>query len=403
MVHPLWEVLKDPRVLRDMVQNPETFRFPNGASLVVAAAAWPPHVLFEPPPDGKAERRSCTSVIKGPMANMINILAETLNFTYMLVQPLDKAWGSRLPNGSWTGMVGMVSRQEADLALGPFGQTESRTQAVDFTPSFFFDHRCLMGSKSVPEIDAWSFLYVLAPTLWAGLVGACLVVWTATMLLSLAPQRDSHRWRSGQTLFRLVQIIMNQDIAWESLGWHERGVLGGWVVVVAVIGWAYGSHLTSLLAVQHTPTPIQSFQDALHQPGLNVIMRPDTILAEAIIGGTSKEVQDLRLLQAVGRLRQWGGSLFDEDLHDQLKEGNSVLVTTSLFADELIALDFKSTGICNFYKSNWFFIASSHCMIGQKGSTLMSAITPSSISVTLLYVLRCYMVQGILHHVNSLG
>ena len=55
-------------------------------------------------------------------------------------------------------------------------------------------------------------------------------------------------------------------------------------------------------------------------------------------------MQDLRQLQAVGRLRQWRGSLFEENLQDQLKMGDSVLVTTSLLADELIARDFRNTG-----------------------------------------------------------
>ncbi|KAK8407340.1 hypothetical protein O3P69_002104 [Scylla paramamosain] len=181
------------------------------------------------------------------------------------------------------------------------------------------------------------------------------------------------------------------------VGWSGGGMSGGVGCRNATLSWASmglssleermdtvptgasyyePSHLTSLLAVRRGPTPTQSFQDALHRPGLNVIMKPDTILAEAIIRGSSEEMQALRQLQAVGRLRHWGGSVFDEDLHDQLKKGDHVLVTTSLLADELIARDFMKTGICNFYKSSWYFIASSHCMIGQKDSPLTTAITP---------------------------
>ena len=100
--------------------------------------------------------------------------------------------------------------QEADLALGPFGQTESRTQVVDFTPSFFFDYRCILATKGLAEVDPWSFLYVLAPTLWASLLGAGLAVWAAAMLLVPGPQCISHRCKSARTLFRQVQVMMSQ-------------------------------------------------------------------------------------------------------------------------------------------------------------------------------------------------
>lgn len=81
---------------------------------------------------------------------------------------------------------------------------------MDFTTSFFFDHRCILASKGVPEVDPWSFVYVLEPSVWAGLLGVILTVWVAAMLLVPGPRCVSQRWRGARTLFRQVQIIMNQ-------------------------------------------------------------------------------------------------------------------------------------------------------------------------------------------------
>ncbi|XP_050727640.1 glutamate receptor ionotropic, kainate 5-like isoform X2 [Eriocheir sinensis] len=361
MVPPLREVLQDPGTRNAMALNPNTFRFRDGASLVVAAEEWPPHVFFRPPADGTTDENSRLQTISGPMANMINILAEKLNFTYKLVQPEDGAWGSRLPNGSWTGMVGMVNRKEADLALGPFGRTENRAQAVDFTPSFFFDYRCILASKGTAEVDPWCFLYVLAPPLWIGLLGAGLAVWTAAMLLTAKPRGVCLGWRGVRTLFSQMQVITNQDVTWTTVGWSERAVLGGWVVVAAVVGWAYAGHLTSLLAVRRAPTPVQSLQDLLQRPDLGVSVKTDTVLAEA--------------MAVSHKSRFWPGSLFDADLMHQVKRGEQVVVTTSLLADTLMAHDFITTTTCHFYKSRQNFIATNHCMIGQKGSPLTPLIT----------------------------
>ena len=81
---------------------------------------------------------------------------------------------------------------------------------MDFTTSFFFDYRCILARRGMPEVDPWSFIYVLATPVWVGLLLAGLAVWTAAMLLVPGPSGISHRRRSAKTLFRQVQVILNQ-------------------------------------------------------------------------------------------------------------------------------------------------------------------------------------------------
>ena len=38
-----------------------------------------------------------------------------MNFTYKVEKPSDGEWGVKLSNNSWTGMVGMLIRQEIDI------------------------------------------------------------------------------------------------------------------------------------------------------------------------------------------------------------------------------------------------------------------------------------------------
>ena len=46
-----------------------------------------------------------------------------MNFTYTIVPPHDKQWGSSYGNGSWNGVVGMLQRKEADIGTKK-GNTE---------------------------------------------------------------------------------------------------------------------------------------------------------------------------------------------------------------------------------------------------------------------------------------
>ena len=40
-----------------------------------------------------------------------------MNFTFTIERPKDGEWGILQKNGSWTGMVGMLARQEIDFGI----------------------------------------------------------------------------------------------------------------------------------------------------------------------------------------------------------------------------------------------------------------------------------------------
>ncbi|KAG8177157.1 hypothetical protein JTE90_009849 [Oedothorax gibbosus] len=64
----------------------------------------------------------------GPLAEAFQILANRANFTYSLLRAEGDVWGSLGPNG-WTGLLGMLARNEVDFALGPFTMSYSRWKA----------------------------------------------------------------------------------------------------------------------------------------------------------------------------------------------------------------------------------------------------------------------------------
>ncbi|GFR14094.1 glutamate receptor ionotropic, delta-2 [Trichonephila clavata] len=55
-----------------------------------------------------------------------------MNIKYEIVVPLDNKFGREITVGNWTGIVGIVQRGEADLAIC-IGINENRFQVVDFS------------------------------------------------------------------------------------------------------------------------------------------------------------------------------------------------------------------------------------------------------------------------------
>ncbi len=49
-----------------------------------------------------------------------------------MVKSIDGAWGGKLNNGSFTGIIGMVERGDVEIGISAFSMTRDRAQAVDF-------------------------------------------------------------------------------------------------------------------------------------------------------------------------------------------------------------------------------------------------------------------------------
>ena len=65
--------------------------------------------------------------------DVLDILRFDLNFTYTIREPEDKKYGTKLPNGSWNGIIGELQRRNADVGLCGLAVTEQRSKVVDFT------------------------------------------------------------------------------------------------------------------------------------------------------------------------------------------------------------------------------------------------------------------------------
>ena len=91
--------------------NQEEFPSLNGKTLRMAAEHWNPIFVISGEEPGKV-------IYSGFMEKVLDYLRSALNFTTTVVRPPDKSWGSPNGTGHWSGMVGLVKRNEADFGLG---------------------------------------------------------------------------------------------------------------------------------------------------------------------------------------------------------------------------------------------------------------------------------------------
>ncbi|XP_071524261.1 glutamate receptor ionotropic, delta-2-like [Panulirus ornatus] len=99
--------------------------------------------------------------------NIMNVLGRHLNFTYGVVEPIDRRWGGPEADGSVSGMVGMVARHEAHIAIDEITITGIRETVVDFTTPYFLESTTIVSRAPAEKNTSLAIFYPFTPLLWA--------------------------------------------------------------------------------------------------------------------------------------------------------------------------------------------------------------------------------------------
>ncbi|XP_069188814.1 probable glutamate receptor [Procambarus clarkii] len=361
---------------------PEKFyRFMEAPNLLVSVIPMPYHNALLTLDQTDPERRRF--IHTGPIAMVVEYLAKALNFTYTNVIPRDNTFGIKADDGSWTGMLGMVQRREADIAIGPFGLSLTRAEAVDFSWPLWYESSRILAGRGRPEIDPWGFVQPLAPLVWVGILAAMLAVPLVEFLFSwLLSVRNSawSNWLLNTLDFAFV--LLQQDPYLPMKWWWERVVMLVWMMVTLVLTQSYAGNLMALLAVRHIPQPYQSLQDVLDDPSAVVITQSNTINTEYFRVVKSGLLYEVANLVTKNRLIFKSQVEYPELVGSLLKSGRHVLFDVSHLLRNLMAKDYSRTGECNFYTSSETYLHFAACIISQKDNSVIPALQKRMLALT---------------------
>ena len=137
----------------------------------------PPYVIRA---DAGCSKQDC---YLGSFADVVTLLANIMNFTFTIVNPEDKQFGTKLQNGTFTGMIGelpmllcgltswlslkqilflylqgMTQRHEIDVAGSDFTVTSIRNEVIDYLMPFAESHLRLFISNSAGANNWGAFI-----------------------------------------------------------------------------------------------------------------------------------------------------------------------------------------------------------------------------------------------------
>ena len=100
--------------------------------------------------------------ISGMFPAMLKRMCREMNLTLVSEYPPDGIWGSHMENGTWTGIIGVLSRSQADISPTGLTITPDRVKVVDFTSfTFFGGLNYIMSKEHLRSNDMWIHLSTL--------------------------------------------------------------------------------------------------------------------------------------------------------------------------------------------------------------------------------------------------
>ncbi|XP_063600704.1 glutamate receptor ionotropic, delta-2-like [Penaeus indicus] len=295
----------------------------------------------------------------GSMVHVMDIIAERLNTCYEFVIPDDWVFGTRLPNGSWTGIMGQLERGEVDMSGVTLSNDAARNAAVDFSEPLYMDTQVLSYKRPVLEADIAGFIKpknedkkqspkldteskVLQQQKWES-------VWY------------SFQWTIGSTLA--------QSIPWMPRGNAVRVIAGLWLFSALIIASVYRSNLKAMLILPKLKLPFDSMEE-LVETDIPCNVPKGSMLYQAVLyappGSLLSRLKD-QLVDTVEK---------DKAVSNLLSGVNAIFIGKIII--EFVAHQtFSQTRTCPLYiASQTFFGATSLGIAFKKGSPLKAKVDP---------------------------
>ncbi|XP_067423249.1 probable glutamate receptor [Emydura macquarii macquarii] len=212
--------------------------------------------------------------LEGYCLDLLDALAKMLHFKYKVTMVKDGRYGSLSSSGNWTGMVGEIIRQEADLAVAPLTITSTREEVVSFTMPFLATGIGILLRKDAASQGSslFCFLTPFSKETWTGLIVAylltCLCLFLAARLSPCEwkePKSEENRFTFLNSLWFGAGALALQGAAPHPKALSGRIIAAVWWVFTITLLAAYVASFAALLRTGNEPLSIRTFEDLVKQ------------------------------------------------------------------------------------------------------------------------------------------
>lgn len=174
-------------------------------------------------------------------SQITHLFSESLGFSYELISPDDSDTGNILPNGTWTGMIGMILQGHADIAISRIVLSEDRIQVLPFTYPYASVSITFITQKPIYTPNIVAFLKPFALEVWIFLISSIFIM-SFIFYILLAKRYDF-----SMLLLRTYSMFLQQDLLVEPQKISEYLIIGFWKIPIVFLSFGYVALLLSFI------------------------------------------------------------------------------------------------------------------------------------------------------------
>ncbi|XP_075741728.1 glutamate receptor ionotropic, delta-1-like [Rhipicephalus microplus] len=249
----------------------------NAAHLRVTFASAPPWV--------QPGYRDGNLYVDGIYGQILQALADFVPFSYNIVNNTKLSYGIRLPNGSFSGIVGLLQSGGADLAASPVILSYDRAQVVTYTPTMYTGQCALIAVAGEPFVNAFSYLFVFDWRVWAVLAVCIPLVAAAITFVEhrRARTKGSFLWETYENVWDILRSFSYEGHTTETKSHAGRLLFSIWWLTVLVLTNGFAGQLKASMAIMTEPPRFHSAIEIVYQTTIRPLMWKDTMFELHVI------------------------------------------------------------------------------------------------------------------------
>lgn len=217
----------------------------------------------------------------GSEGELIKICAQALKFSYKLVFSRD-GWGS-FENGKWNGVIGIVYRNEADIAITKIGESYQRHQYVDFSFPYAMEEFTFGTRKPSLKLSAYAIVHPFSFKLWLTIIIAILFM---TAIFSRFQKREFIL-----SMQQVCGILISQSVRTSV---KNKFLLSAWIWGSLFLSYSYIAVLLSFLTVplkENVPENYEELSAAITAGTYKAMTLKGTMLLLELFGSKREDIQ----------------------------------------------------------------------------------------------------------------
>jgi hypothetical protein len=219
-----------------------------------------------------------TSAITGVEPALVQLMSQHLGFTYDYVQALpNEMWGDvvTLDNGTLilTGLLGILGRKEADMAVGNFYLLLKRKEFIDYSTIYKFSYESFLVPAPKPYPKWTALFYPFTVATWTATIVSTVTItvmlrFVAGWQQSISSSRENYVFASLPfCCLYVIGNLMNVQVQPQTINSNANRIfLIWWLFGTLILTTGYRSGLISHMTFPFTPPPIDTFQQLVDSP-----------------------------------------------------------------------------------------------------------------------------------------